>query len=67
MPVPFVAETSQTMVSPPQSSGLQLAFLQLFLHPVDVRAGEIDLVDRDHNLHVLGGFGVIDAPRSSAA
>ncbi len=38
----------------------QLAFLQLLFHPVDVRAGEIDLVDRDHDLHMFGGLGVID-------
>ena len=51
MPVPLVAETGQTIVSPPQSSGDELSFLKLFLDPVDVRAGQIDLVDRDHDLH----------------
>ena len=60
MPVPLVAETGQTIVSPPQSSGVRLVLLKLFLHPVDVRAGKIDLVDRDHDLHVRRGLGVID-------
>ena len=27
---------------------------------VDIRRGKIDLVDRDHDLHVRRGFGVID-------
>ena len=34
--------------------------LKLFLHPVDVRAGKIDLVDGDHDLHVRRGLGVIN-------
>ena len=38
----------------------QLAFLKLLLHSIDVRRRQIDLVDRDHDLHVRRGLGVID-------
>ena len=38
----------------------ELAFLQLLLHPVDIRRRQIDLVDRHHDLHMRRGFGVVD-------
>ena len=38
----------------------ELARLKLFLHFVDVSPGQIDLVDRNHDLDVRRRFGVID-------
>ncbi len=38
----------------------QFAFLQLLFHPIDVRPGNIDLVDRDHDFHMLGRLRMID-------
>ena len=58
MPMPFVAETSQTMVSPPYSSGTKPMLLQLALHAHQIRAGQIDFIDRHHDLH-LRGAGVV--------
>ena len=60
MPVPFVAETGTTIVSPPQSSGDKLLLLKLFLDPIDIGAGQIDLVDRHHDLHLRRRFRVAD-------
>ena len=57
---PWSPRPAQTIVSPPQSSGVSSLLLKLLLDPIDVRAGQIDLVDRDHDLHVRRGFGVID-------
>ncbi len=34
--------------------------LQLLFDAVDVRRGQIDLVDRDHDLHMRRGLGVVD-------
>ena len=52
MPVPFVAETAHDDRVAAPIFRRKLAFLQLLLHAIDVRAGQIDLVDRDHDLHV---------------
>ena len=60
MPVPFVAETGTTIVSPPQSSGREIVLLQLLLDAIEVRRGQIDLVDRDHDLHMRRGLRVVD-------
>ncbi len=38
----------------------KLPLLQLLLDPIDVGGGQIDLVDRDHDLHMRRGFGVAD-------
>ena len=35
-------------------------FLELFLHPIDICSRKIDLVERDHDLYMRSGLGVID-------
>ena len=52
MPVPLVAETSQQMTSAAVIFRHETLFLQLAFDAIDVRAGQIDLVDRDHDLHI---------------
>ena len=39
--------------------GDETLFLQLALDANEIRAGQIDFVDRDHDLH-LGGAGMVD-------
>ena len=34
--------------------------LELFLHPIDICSRKIDLVERDHDLYMRSGLGVID-------
>ena len=56
MPIPFVADTGTTDRFAAPVFRRKFAFLKLLLHPIDVRAGQIDLVDRDHDLHVVAAF-----------
>ena len=43
--MPLVAETGQTIVSPPQSSGVRPRSCSCFFTAIEVRARQIDLVD----------------------
>ncbi len=60
MPVPFVAETSHDDRVAAPIFRREFAFLKLLLDAIDVRRGQIDLVDRDHDLHMRRGLGVVD-------
>ena len=53
------AETSANCVVAAPVLGLEVLLRELALHPVDVRVGEVDLVDRDDDRH-LGGARVRD-------
>ena len=53
------ADTSQKIVSPPQSSGVRPCAGQLAAHALRLRALLVDLVDGDHHRHA-GGLGVVD-------
>ena len=66
MPVPLVADTFTQIVSPPKSSGDEPVLHQALARLLRVRAGQVALVDGDHDRHARpSGRG--RSPRSSAA
>ena len=58
-PVPLIAETGQTDRLATPIFGREAFFLKLAFDLVEIRAGSIDLGDRDDDLD-LGGLGVVE-------